>query len=197
MKKLNKSQEVCEIRDRSEINYNKSTVSNNRLFSGVVLLGDEGTAFYKRAVGKQSLTTLQSIDSVFEISSISKSFTATAVMMLVEQNRLHLEEDIERFFPTLPYKNITIKNLLNHTSGLPDYMAWFENPENWDQNKIVSNEDVLFYLENQKPKVLFQANAQWEYCNTGYVLLAVYLASKKCMKWQLKMYATCTSYLLV
>ncbi len=147
-------------------------LESNRLFSGVVLLSEEGKPFYKRAVGKKSDTKKHSLDSVFEIASISKSFTAVAIMMLVDDKRIGLDDEITKFFPSLPYKGITIENLLNHTSGLPDYMEWFEEPDNWDHNRIATNKDVINYLKKEKPEVLFDANEKWEYCNTGYVLLA-------------------------
>ncbi|OXS57149.1 hypothetical protein B1B00_15830 [Bacillus sp. DSM 27956] len=80
--------------------------------------------------------------------------------------------NLKTFFPYLPYKNITIKNMLNHTSGLPDYMEWFETEGNWDQTKIATNKDVIKFLKDEEPDVLFPVNEKWEYCNTGYVLLA-------------------------
>lgn len=95
-----------------------------------------------------------------------------AVMMLIEDKKITLDDKITDFIPSLPYPGITIKNLLNHTSGLPDYMEWFEIPENWSPNKIATNKDIINFLVNQKPKLLFQVNEKWEYCNTGYVLLA-------------------------
>ncbi len=144
----------------------------NRLFSGVILLSLEGKVFYKRAIGRKSDSEEHSLDSVFEIASISKSFTAMAILMLIDQKRMGLDDDITRYFPSLPYKGITIKNLLNHTSGLPDYMEWFEETSNWDHSRIATNKDVINYLKEQKPEVLFEVNAKWEYCNTGYVLLA-------------------------
>ncbi|MGM9978012.1 MAG: serine hydrolase domain-containing protein [Clostridium sp.] len=147
-------------------------LEKNRLFNGVILLSEKGQTLYKRAVGKRTNIEQHSNDSIFEVASISKSFTAMAVMILVEENKLKLDDDLKKFFPYFPYKNITIKNLLNHTSGLPDYMEWFEKAINWNHNKIATNKDVVNYLGDEKPEVLFQANERWEYCNTGYVLLA-------------------------
>ncbi|WP_160914369.1 serine hydrolase domain-containing protein [Halobacillus litoralis] len=147
-------------------------LESNRLFSGVVLLSEEGEAFYKRAVGKKSEIKQQTIDAIFEIASISKSFTAVAIMMLNDEKKLRLDDDITKYFPSLPYKGITIKNLLNHTSGLPDYMEWFEDTKNWNHSRVATNQDVINYLNKEKPEVLFKVNEKWEYCNTGYVLLA-------------------------
>ncbi|WP_158282223.1 serine hydrolase domain-containing protein [Salipaludibacillus keqinensis] len=163
---MNKIDKRCE-----ELDILFDYLERNRLFSGVVLLSEDGKAFYKRAVGKLS-TKRNSHNAIFEIASVSKSFTAMAVMMLIEDKKMTLEDEITTFFPSLPYAGITIKNLLNHTSGLPDYMEWFEEEENWDHNKIATNRDIIHFLVEQKPKLLFEVNEKWEYCNTGYVLLA-------------------------
>ncbi|EOV9528399.1 serine hydrolase domain-containing protein [Bacillus cytotoxicus] len=157
---------------RKELDKVLDFLEQNRLFSGVILLSEEGKAFYKRAIGKRNNSSQQSLDAVFEIASISKSFTAMAIMILIEEKKLELDDNLKKFFPFLSYENITIKNLLNHTSGLPDYMEWFENPANWNPNRIATNKDIVEFLKVEKPEVLFHVNEKWEYCNTGYVLLA-------------------------
>ena len=63
-------------------------------------------------------------DSVFDLASVSKQFTAAAVMLLRRKGLLGLDDEITKFFPALPYKGVTIRHLLTHTSGLPDYMKW-------------------------------------------------------------------------
>lgn len=157
---------------RKELDKVLDFLEENRLFSGVVLLSEEGKTFYKRAIGKRTNSSQHSLDAVFEIASISKSFTAMAIMILIEEKKLKLDDNLKMFFPYLPYEHITIKNLINHTSGIPDYMEWFENPDNWDPNRIATNKDVVNFLKDERPEVLFHVNERWEYCNTGYVLLA-------------------------
>ncbi|WP_369593082.1 serine hydrolase domain-containing protein [Lysinibacillus pakistanensis] len=160
------------LKRRKELDKVLDFLEQNRLFSGVVLLAEEGKTFYKRTIGKRTNSSQHSIDAVFDIASISKSFTAMAIMILIEEKKLQLDDNLKKFFPFLSYENITIKNLLNHTSGLLDYMDWFEDPGNWDPNRIATNKDVVKFLKDEKPEVLFHANEKWEYCNTGYVLLA-------------------------
>lgn len=100
-----------------------------------------------------------------------KPFVATAIILLKKDGKLNLNDPIGKFIPELNfYKDITIKNLLNHTSGLPDYMDMME--EYWDKSKIATNEDVIQLMSIQKPKVLFAPNEKHEYSNTGYMLLA-------------------------
>src|SRR5699024_991182 len=75
------------------------------------------------------------------------------------------------WMPNLPYEGITIRHLLNHTSGLPDYLDLFEMY--WDKAKIADNDDLLRYLIKYKPERLFAPNERVEYSNTGYILLAL------------------------
>lgn len=68
------------------------------------------------------------------------------IMMLKERGSLSYDESLERYIPDLPYKGITIRQLLTHTSGIPDYQAIMD--EHWDKNKIADNLDVIDYLKN-------------------------------------------------
>ena len=82
-----------------------------------------------------------------------------------------LSDSVQRFIPSLPYRGITIENLLTHTSGLPDYEALLTKV--WDKTKFATNYDVIELLKKHKPKAHFTANERFEYSNTGYVLLSV------------------------
>jgi CubicO group peptidase (beta-lactamase class C family) len=70
----------------------------------------------------------------------------------------------------IPYSGITIRNLLTHTSGLPDYQAIMD--EHWDKSKVAGNPDILDYLRKYHPPMVFATGEKYEYSNTGYVLLA-------------------------
>lgn len=78
---------------------------------------------------------------------------------------------MQKWIPNLPYEGITIRYLLNHTSGLPDYLDLFEMY--WNKAKIADNDDLLRYLIKYKPERLFAPNERVEYSNTGYILLAI------------------------
>ena len=65
-------------------------------------------------------------DCLFDLASVSKQFTAAAVMLLRRRGLLTLENEVTKFFPEIPYKGVTIRHLLNHTGGLPDYMDWVD-----------------------------------------------------------------------
>ena len=112
---------------------------NNREFNGNVLIVEDGKVIYKKAIGYaefQNRTPL-TINSQFRLASVSKQFTAMAIAILCEQKKINYDDDIRKYLPQLPYKDIRIRHLLHHTSGLPDYMGLFET--HWDQDKIATN----------------------------------------------------------
>lgn len=140
-------------------------------FNGNVLIAEHGKIVYKKSFGYSNFETKKLLNdkSMFEIASLSKQFTAIGILMLMEQGRLDLSDKLQKYFPSLPYENVTIKNLLTHTSGLPDFMSLFD--KHWDKSRIASNADVITLLSEYKPPKLFNAGEQYEYSNTGYVLL--------------------------
>ena len=107
---------------------------------------------------------------MFEIASLSKQFTAIGILILMEQGKLKLEDNLQSYFPSLPYEHVTIKNLLTHTSGIPDYMKLVD--KYWNKSKIACNADIISLLSQYKPLRLFESDEKYEYSNTGYLLLA-------------------------
>ena len=140
-------------------------------FGGVVLVADKGKAIYHKAFGFANMETKQKLDttSIFELASVSKQFTAMLIAMLHEEGKVNYDDLVENYLPGLPYKGITIRHLLNHTSGLPDYQKLMD--EKWDKSKVATNEDILRYLKKFHPPILFTPGEKYEYSNTGYVLL--------------------------
>lgn len=150
-----------------------TTLGEKGQFNGALLVADQGEIIYKEVYGFAEIETNRSltVKSVFELASVSKAFTAAGIMTLYEHGKLSYDDLVERWIPDFPYQGITIRNLLHHTSGLPDYMSLFI--EKWDRSKIAVNQDVLDMLKLHQPPVLFQPNDKWEYSNTGYVVLAI------------------------
>jgi CubicO group peptidase (beta-lactamase class C family) len=140
-------------------------------FAGVVLVAQDGKVLFEKAIGYRSFENnipLQSSD-VFELASLSKQFTAMIVMMCKEKKMLSFDDSVEKYLD-IPYKGITIRQLLTHTSGLPDYQAIMD--KHWDKNKVAGNPDILEYLNKYAPPIIFEPGEKYEYSNTGYVLLA-------------------------
>jgi D-alanyl-D-alanine carboxypeptidase len=108
-------------------------------------------------------------NTVYQLASATKSFSATAIMLLVEDGKIGLDDRISKYVDGLPrsWSEITVRQLLSHTSGIPNYLR---SPNvKWDQNYTP---EQIVQLVTSSP-VSFPACAKWEYCNTGYVLLAM------------------------
>lgn len=145
--------------------------AKNAGFSGIVLVAQDGKIQFHEATGKrrfESNEILQKND-ISELASISKQFTAMVIMMLKERGKLNFDDPISKYVQ-VPYPNITIRHLLTHTSGLPDYQAVMD--KYWDKSKVAGNPEILEYLNLYKPPALFQPGEKYTYSNTGYVLLA-------------------------
>lgn len=144
----------------------------DKLFNGTVLVASGDTILYQNSFGEADHKTRRMLNdsSVFELASVSKQFTAMGVMLLKARGLLSYEDSLTRFFPELPYPGITIRQLLQHTSGLPDYMDLVMKHTAADS--IATNADMIRLLATYKPAPQFKPGEKWEYSNTGYALLA-------------------------
>jgi len=151
----------------------ESTLLKNS-FNGGILVAKGGNIIYEKYKGKINLKKDDPItDSTsFHIASTGKTFTSIAILQLVQDNRLSLNDTLNKFFPEFPYEGITVEMLLNHHSGLPNYL-YFMSESGWDQHQYVTNNDVLRYLDSLKPSPVFSAGKRYNYCNTNFVILAL------------------------
>jgi CubicO group peptidase (beta-lactamase class C family) len=148
-------------------------LSTKRGFNGNVLIAQGGKVIYENAFGYADLEekTPLNIESTFQLASITKQFTAMAIMMLYEEGRLNFTDTLQRFFPEFPYQNITIHQLLTHRSGLPDYMDFAKRY--WRNKKcLMTNDDVIDMLITHRPGLNFVSDRKYKYSNTGYAILA-------------------------
>lgn len=142
------------------------------MLNGTFLLAQEGKVVYEKAFGIADLTTREPLKttSAFNLASISKQFTSMMVMMLKEKGKLNYDDKVQQHLAEFPYSTITIRHLLNHTSGLPEYFELAT--QYYNTLDTLTNEKVLQLLKNHQPKLAFEPNEKFTYCNTGYVLLA-------------------------
>lgn len=141
-------------------------------FHGNVLVAEGGQIVYQNSFGlaNEEDSIPLHLESVFELASVSKQFTAMGIVQLQREGKLAYEDELTAFIPELAaYEGITIQHLLTHTSGLPDYMELAE--EHWDKTKIATNEDIIQLFQDHHPEIEFEPNESWEYSNTGYLLL--------------------------
>lgn len=143
-------------------------------FNGAFLVAKNGQVIYEKYHGFSDISKKQGLTDrdAFHIASVSKTFTAMSVMKLVEEGRLQLSDTLGKFFPNFPYEGITVKMLLSHRSGLPNYAYYLEKIK-WDKRIRVTNEDILKTLYEYKPALDFISGRRFAYCNTNFALLAL------------------------
>jgi CubicO group peptidase (beta-lactamase class C family) len=143
-------------------------------FNGAILVAKKGVIIFEKYHGYSNLQKKDTFNenSSFHLASVSKTFTAMATLKLVELGKVKLDDNIKIFFPALPYEGITIRMLLSHRSGLPNYL-YFMQTLGWDVKKYLTNTDVLNYLVSYKPPITHLPGTRFSYCNTNYALLAL------------------------
>ena len=145
-------------------------------FNGAWLYAEHGETVSKGALGWRDPEDRQPIkeDTIFQLASVTKQFTAAAVMLMLRKGVLRLEDEITKFFPELPYPGVTIRHLLTHTGGIPDYFDdadWFVKL--WkEENRVPRNSEIVRFLRETKAKPYGTPGEKIEYSNTGYNLLA-------------------------
>ncbi|MBC7746326.1 MAG: serine hydrolase, partial [Flavobacterium sp.] len=146
-------------------------------FNGNVLVAKKGKIIYESAIGWADHLHRDSlkINSVFELASVSKPFTSTAILMLMEDGKLRLDQNVKEFFPNFPYEGITIKLLLTHRSGMMNYVYFTDNiwkSEKRDERKGITNEDVMELIAKYKPAPYSKPNTRFHYNNSNFMVLA-------------------------
>jgi CubicO group peptidase (beta-lactamase class C family) len=158
---------------------------NNAKSPGIaVLVRKAGRTVFELGYGARDLRSFAAIDpqTNFRLASCTKQFTAMAIMLLVHDAKLRYDENLTEVFPAFPAygKTITIRNLLNHTSGLQDYETLMEQEERsggdrWTEENQIQDAEVLALLEKQN-STLFPPGTKWAYSNSGYVALGSIVA---------------------
>ena len=135
-----------------------------------------GQLVYKHGYGMEDLNEDVHITpgTVFHVASMSKQFTAASIVLLAQQGKLSLDDDVRKYIPELPDfgQKITIRNLVHHTSGLRDQWALLQLA-GWRYSKdLITDEDVMSLMTRQK-ELNFKPGERHVYCNTGYTLMGL------------------------
>jgi D-alanyl-D-alanine carboxypeptidase len=142
-------------------------------FTGAVLVAIDGKPVLRRAVGEANREwhVANTVDTRFRIGSATKTFTAVAILHLVDEGKVALDDPVAQYVPNLPqaWRGVTIRMLLSHTSGVPDYV--FAPTFKGREARLVQTPEGLLALVREKPLV-FAPGTGWRYSNTGFVLLA-------------------------
>lgn len=142
-------------------------------FNGTVLLSKNGKVTFSKSYGYDGAEASNSLTehSSFNLASVSKQFTAMGIVLLHNQSKLKYTDELSEHIPELAYYNdITIQHLLNHTSGLSDYMQLAAKHGN--DGDIFTVTEMISLYQSHHPNLNFEPSSRFQYSNTGYVLLA-------------------------
>jgi CubicO group peptidase (beta-lactamase class C family) len=154
-----------------------SAVADNKEINGNLLIAENGKVIYKRSFGYADFETkrLNAENSEFNLASVSKTFTAVAVLQLKEKGKLSLDDKFVKYFPEFPYPEITIRQMLSHSSGLSDsdLSGIFNKPAAKTPEKISTDAELIPLIARAKVPLKLQPGEKWWYCNLAYRLLAI------------------------
>jgi len=144
------------------------------MFNGSVLVSRAGKVIYKKSLGFLDKSTQGRLtdSSMFQLASVSKVITGTAILMLHEREVIDIEKPFKFYFPDFPYESVKVKDLLNHRSGLPNYIYTL-NTEIYKPNYQMSNTDMYSYFVSKNSQRCMKPDTRFNYCNTNYALLAL------------------------
>jgi CubicO group peptidase (beta-lactamase class C family) len=154
--------------------YKKNWPGNSA--NGSFLVAKNGQIIYEKYVGYSNFSKKDSITSTtpLHIASVSKVVTATAVLKLINANRLKLDQKVNSILKEFPYPDVTIRMLLNHRSGMRNYAYFTDRDKNiWDRHNILTNQDILTIMATKNIGLESKTNTRFAYCNTNYAMLAL------------------------
>jgi CubicO group peptidase (beta-lactamase class C family) len=161
---------------------------NQKAFNGNILIAKNGNVIYEKSAGFANIENRipNNINTQFQIASVSKQFTAFGIMVLKKEGKINYDDYVTKYIPNFPYNNITLKHLLQHTSGLPNF--WKDIRPNLDTTKSNGNKEMIAYLINKKLPLQFDPGENWEYADIGYDILATIIENVSEMSYQNFMY---------
>ncbi|MBA6154416.1 serine hydrolase domain-containing protein [Gelidibacter maritimus] len=158
--------------DTAQINKYLDQYHDENQFDGIALMAYKDSIIYKKTYGyaNNALKMPFNLTTKFQIASLSKQFTAFGILILEQENKLKTEDYVYQHLPNFPFKAIKIKHLMNHTSGLPNFVGamW----KDLDTTKVNGNKEMLLMLESKKYPLQWHPGSKWEYSDIGYCTLA-------------------------
>ncbi|WPU94152.1 serine hydrolase domain-containing protein [Mucilaginibacter sabulilitoris] len=147
-----------------------------RGFNGNVLVAKKGKIVYENAIGWADYLHRDSLklSYQFELASVTKTMTSTAILMLMERGKLTLDDNVKKFFPDFPYDGITIRLLLTHRSGMMNYVYFIDDiyrSQHLNQRKGLTNADAMKMIAEYKPRPFNVPNKRFLYNNSNFMVL--------------------------
>ncbi len=144
-------------------------------FSGQVLLAEKGKVLYHKCFGFSNIRARRDSilpGSTFQLASLSKPFTAVAVMQLYQHGKIDIYKPVKEYLEDFPFEDITVEHLLRHRSGLKNYI--YIADKYWpDKKRYLRNADISPLLARYGKTLDFKPGARFKYCNTNYAYLAL------------------------
>ena len=152
-----------------------SRLAENQQFNGNVLVAEDGKIIFERSFGYADFENKRLLDqqSSFPIASVSKTMTSTALLQLKAKGKLKLDEPVKTYLPEFPYAAVTVRQLLNQTSGVPSYYVIFNEEMTANPEKVFTNADILPVLMKANKPLSSEPGERFEYNNLNYCLLAL------------------------
>lgn len=160
-------------------------LSINGNFSGSVLIGQKDSILYSRSCGysNRKAKELNTDTTAFQLASVSKQFTAVAILQLYERGKLNLYDRVIDYLPSFPYPDITIHQMLIHRSGLPNY-HYLCDRKPMRNDVYFSNQQIVADLIESNEKPYFAPNRKFQYSNTGYAVLTAIVETVSGLKFE-------------
>lgn len=152
--------------------------------SGGFLVAKNGKIIFEHYGGFANKTEKEEItaETPIHLASVSKVLTAAVVLKLIDRDKLQLDQKVNTLLPEFPYEDITVRMLLNHRSGLPNYAYVLDDRVIWDRS-ILTNKDVLELFAQHKFDLYFKSDKKFGYCNTNYAMLALIIEKVTHMRY--------------
>ncbi len=154
--------------------YNQFLKNSN--FNGGVIVAKNGNIVFEQYKGCAHLNRQDSVNNQtpFHIASVSKTFTAMAILKLWQEGKVNIDDEVSNYLNGFNYPKVTVRTLLNHRSGIPNYIYFMEEL-GWDRKVFIQNKDVLEFLIKRKAEIknIGVPDRSFTYCNTNYALLAL------------------------
>ena len=144
-------------------------------FNGGMLVSEKGRIVYESYCGKERTDRPDPMDSssALHLASISKTFTGMAVLKLWEEGGIDLDRPVSEILEGFDFPGVTVKTLLNHRSGLPNYVHFLEQL-GWDRKRTITNAELLRFMATHRKSIgVLKPDTRFNYSNTNYALLAL------------------------
>lgn len=149
------------------------------------LVAKNGQIIYENYMGFANKRADEQItkDTPLHIASVSKVLTATATLMLIDANKIKLDQKVNTIIKNFPYPDVTVQTLLNHRSGMKNYAYFTYENNNWDKKVTLTNEDIIKVMVDKEIPLESKSDTRFSYCNTNYAVLALIIEKVTGMKF--------------